>query len=106
MGDEAPFARLQFDAGLEGFVALVGQFAESDHFLGEGTPTGRTSALAHYVHLVEGLPRIGELLVLVVDLLAVIADWNCADDCPADVNGDYIVNVEDVLIVLANYGCT
>ena len=47
----------------------------------------------------------GDGVVDVVDLLAVIADWNCVDDCPADVNGDSIVNVEDVLIVLANFGC-
>ncbi|MAT80432.1 MAG: hypothetical protein CMJ29_02765 [Phycisphaerae bacterium] len=46
----------------------------------------------------------GDGQVNVVDVLAVIGDWNCVGDCEADVNGDLIVNVEDVLIVLENFG--
>ena len=43
----------------------------------------------------------------VEDLLAVIADYGCVRDCVADANGDGIVDVEDVLVVISGWGsCT
>ncbi len=45
----------------------------------------------------------GDGVVNVEDLLAVIAAWG-SDDAAADINGDGIVNVEDILIVIANWG--
>ncbi|MDG1899121.1 MAG: dockerin type I domain-containing protein [Phycisphaerales bacterium] len=43
----------------------------------------------------------GDGNVTVVDLLAVIAEWNCVGVCSADINGDLIVNVTDLLAVIA-----
>lgn len=46
----------------------------------------------------------GNGTVSVDDLLAVISAYNTTCSCPADVTGDGVVNVEDVLGVLAAYG--
>ncbi|MDG2199846.1 MAG: S8 family serine peptidase [Phycisphaerales bacterium] len=47
----------------------------------------------------------GDGIVGVDDLLIVIASWGpCGPDCQADINGDGIVGVDDLLIVLANWG--
>lgn len=46
----------------------------------------------------------GDGLVDVSDLLSVIADWNCMADCMADVNEDGVVNIVDLLLVIANWG--
>jgi hypothetical protein len=44
-------------------------------------------------------------MVNVDDLLAVILDWgSCSEECPADVNGDGQVNVDDLVIVLTAWG--
>ena len=71
---------------------------------GDGNTGGDTSGII----IVEGDGVEGDVngdgQVNVVDVLAVIGDWNCVGDCEADVNGDLIVNVEDVLIVLENFG--
>ena len=46
----------------------------------------------------------GDLVVDVSDLLAVIADWQCEGSCSADVTGDGIVDVADLLLVIAGWG--
>ncbi len=46
----------------------------------------------------------GNGTVSVDDLLAVISAFNTTCTCPADVTGDGVVNVEDILGVLAAYG--
>tara|TARA_B100001059_G_scaffold10879_1_gene8845 strand:+ start:2499 stop:4028 length:1530 start_codon:yes stop_codon:yes gene_type:complete len=43
-------------------------------------------------------------VVGVEDLLAVIADWGCSKACVADLTGDGLVTVEDLLVVIANWG--
>ncbi len=43
----------------------------------------------------------GDGLVDVLDLLAVIAAWGSCDGCPEDINGDAWVNVTDLLAVIA-----
>ena len=43
-------------------------------------------------------------VVGVEDLLAVIADWGCSKACEADLTGDGLVTVEDLLVVIANWG--
>ena len=45
----------------------------------------------------------GDGVVDVVDLLAVLAAWGPCEDCPEDLNGDGVVDVLDLLIVLANW---
>ena len=45
----------------------------------------------------------GDGMVNVIDLLAVLAAWGPCPGCPEDVNGDGEVNVLDVLVVLANW---
>jgi len=55
----------------------------------------------------DGIPGDlnGDGIVGVDDLLIVIANWGpCGPDCPADINGDGIVGVDDLLIVIANWG--
>jgi hypothetical protein len=45
----------------------------------------------------------GDGIVDVEDLLAVLAAWGPCNGCPADVNDDGVVDVGDILIVLANW---
>lgn len=47
----------------------------------------------------------GDGVVNVSDLLLVLSDWGaCPASCPADVNGDGTVDVSDMMEVLANWG--
>ena len=46
----------------------------------------------------------GDQLVNVLDLLAVLALWAPCSGCPEDINRDGVVNVLDMLIVLAEWG--
>jgi len=43
-------------------------------------------------------------VVNVVDLLALLASWGLCEDCPVDINGDGVVNVTDLLELLAAWG--
>ncbi len=45
----------------------------------------------------------GDGVVDVVDLIALLAAWGPCPDCPEDINGDGIVNVVDLLILLSNW---
>jgi hypothetical protein len=45
----------------------------------------------------------GDCLVNVADLLAVIASWGPCGGCSADVNNDGVVNVTDLLLVIQNW---
>jgi len=45
----------------------------------------------------------GDSVVNVTDLLMVVAQWGLTDS-PADINGDGIVDVSDLLIVVGNWG--
>ena len=47
----------------------------------------------------------GDGVVNVSDLLIIIAGWGpCSGDCPADVNDDGMVNVSDILAAIGNWG--
>ena len=46
----------------------------------------------------------GDGVVDVLDLLAVLAVWGPCPGCPEDINGDGVVNVLDLLEVLAAWG--
>jgi hypothetical protein len=46
----------------------------------------------------------GDNVVSITDLLAVISAWGHTGPHPADVNGDNIVNVADLLAVIAMWG--
>ncbi len=45
-------------------------------------------------------------IVDVLDMLAVIAAWGPCVNCPEDIDGDWSVTVKDLLIVIANWGST
>ncbi len=46
----------------------------------------------------------GDGVVNVSDLLILLGSWGeCEDECPADLNGDGVVDVSDLLILLANW---
>ncbi|MAB81952.1 MAG: hypothetical protein CMJ24_00765, partial [Phycisphaerae bacterium] len=49
----------------------------------------------------------GDGIVNVQDLLNVIADWGCTapESCLADINGDGTVNVQDLLLVIGDWNC-
>ncbi|MCH2133996.1 MAG: hypothetical protein MK116_09635, partial [Phycisphaerales bacterium] len=46
----------------------------------------------------------GNGVVDVEDLLATLNDWGCEIDCTADVNEDGSVDISDLLTVIANWG--
>ena len=47
----------------------------------------------------------GDLVVGVPDLLLLLAQWGpCPPNCFGDINGDGSVNVPDLLLLLANWG--
>ncbi len=57
-------------------------------------------------HFVDA--QIGDLdgdgIVGILDILIVIADWgSCTGDCAGDVNGDGSINILDLLILIANW---
>ena len=46
----------------------------------------------------------GDLLVSVADILEMLGDFGCIENCDADLTGDNAVSVEDLLTLLANFG--
>ncbi|MCH2132541.1 MAG: S8 family serine peptidase [Phycisphaerales bacterium] len=46
----------------------------------------------------------GDDVVDVNDILAMLNDWGDCGDCPSDTNDDGVVDVNDILALLANYG--
>ncbi len=46
----------------------------------------------------------GNRIIEVADILALLADFGCSGACPADLNGDGTVAVADVLLLLAAFG--
>ncbi len=45
-----------------------------------------------------------DLLVSVADILEMLGDFGCVENCDADLTGDNAVSVEDLLTLLANFG--
>lgn len=79
----------------------------------ENTPNhtfGRWDDLGDNEFLDECPPdcEIGDLncdgVVDVSDLLILLAAWGNCENCPADLNGDGTVDVSDLLVLLANWG--
>ncbi|MCI0629318.1 MAG: FG-GAP-like repeat-containing protein, partial [Phycisphaerales bacterium] len=65
--------------------------------------------IADVVILMENVTTEGDLncdlLVNVEDLLAVISDWGpCGVPCPADFDGNGTVNIIDLLFVISHWG--
>jgi len=48
----------------------------------------------------------GDLAVTVSDVLTLLSEFGCAQDCNNDVSGDGQVSVADVLALLGGYGMT
>ena len=46
----------------------------------------------------------GDGIVGVEDLLIVISQWGTCSGCVADIDGNGVVDIEDLLIVIANWG--
>ena len=46
----------------------------------------------------------GDGVTNVNDLLAVIAEWGCSGTCEADITDDGLVNVQDLLELIAAWG--
>ncbi len=47
----------------------------------------------------------GDNIVDVQDLVQVVVDWGCAGDCASDINSDGIVDVQDLIAVISDWGC-
>lgn len=45
----------------------------------------------------------GDGLVNVTDLLMLLSNWGTCVACPADINGDNMINVTDLLLLLSNW---
>lgn len=48
----------------------------------------------------------GDGIVAVTDVLLLLGEFGCASDCPSDINGDDAVTVEDFLLLLGQFGST
>ncbi|MHC4993389.1 MAG: hypothetical protein ACYTGC_20690, partial [Planctomycetota bacterium] len=46
----------------------------------------------------------GDSVVDVDDLIELVLDWGCEGDCAADVNADGVVDVDDVVEVILDWG--
>ena len=43
-------------------------------------------------------------MITVSDVLVLLAEFGCVTDCTADVNGDGLVTVADILAMLGGFG--
>ena len=48
----------------------------------------------------------GDALVTVADILLLLGDFGCETGCTQDINGDGLVTVSDILVVLGEFGAT
>ncbi len=46
----------------------------------------------------------GDGVITVADVLLVLSEFGCLSSCTADVDGDTYVNVADILLLLAAFG--
>ena len=110
---------IAFEVGVELNAAGHGIYRMEDIILGTATydlgwPFGEVTVQIEEVFL-SGLFEVevigthcaadldGNGSVGVDDLLAVIADWGCAG-CESDINGDGLVGVDDLLEVISSWG--
>jgi len=46
----------------------------------------------------------GDGVISVADILLLLGQFGCSEDCTIDINGDGSTNVQDILIILASFG--
>ena len=46
----------------------------------------------------------GDGIVTISDLLVILGEFGCAGDCICDLNGDALVSIADFLLFLAEFG--
>jgi len=48
----------------------------------------------------------GDGVISVADILVLLGEFGCVSGCSVDINGDYATNVQDILLLLAAFGTT
>ncbi len=103
----------QIDPYPKGGMAGEYAYADASHnFFRVDFMTGKATVLATTAISFRALAPIpcpadvtGDAMVDVLDLLAVLGAWGaCEPDCPEDINSDGVVDVLDLLEVLAAWG--
>ena len=90
-------------------VANVGVSADGTVFYGS-TGHPQTGMETSWLAYTQPAPNPGDIdgngVVGVSDLLILLAQWGecSSENCPADIDGDGSVNVQDLLVLLANWG--
>ena len=83
-------------------------FANPGDGYGEGTWFEWSDDLAYRVIGEQGISCAedidGDGIVAVADLLIIIGDWGSCSGCAGDINSDGVVNVEDLLSLIAAWG--
>jgi len=74
--------------------------------MGEGVDNNCDGVISDDEAVVCPLDLDGDLAVTVSDVLALLSEFGCAQDCNNDVSGDGQVSVADVLALLGGYGMT
>ncbi len=87
---------------------VPGEYVLQLHLLPGSGPSSTVAGVAWHLSDPQPVDQEGDTngdgLVNVTDLLAVIADWGCTGTCSADVDGDGDVDVSDLLLVIGNWG--
>ena len=69
---------------------------------------GRSDVQQFFLDILDEAPCAGDVngddVVNVDDLLAVLDDWGICGGCPADIDGDGDVDVNDLLVVVGEWG--
>ena len=74
--------------------------------MGEGVDNNCDGVISDDEAVVCPLDLDSDLAVTVSDVLALLSEFGCAQDCNNDVSGDGQVSVADVLALLGGYGMT
>lgn len=74
--------------------------------MGEGVDNNCDGVISDEEAVACPLDLDGDLAVTVSDVLTLLSEFGCAQDCSNDVSGDGLVSVADVLALLGGYGMT
>ena len=74
--------------------------------MGEGVDNNCDGVISDEEAVACPLDLDGDLAVTVSDVLTLLSEFGCAQDCSNDVSGDGQVSVADVLALLGGYGMT
>ena len=74
--------------------------------MGEGVDNNCDGMISDEEAVACPLDLDGDLAVTVSDVLTLLSEFGCAQDCSNDVSGDGLVSVADVLALLGGYGMT